>query len=128
MRLLLDTCTFLWMIGQEEKLSAKARKALENADNSLTLHQVSAWEIQIKHQTGKLKLAESPEKTIHAAFQCYDLHYARLSDDAIWHLRKLPDHHKDPFDRILIASALSEGMKLISPDHNMHRYPVPVIW
>ena len=76
MRLLLDTCTFLWMIGQEERLSAKARNALEDGDNILTFHQVSAWEIQMKHQTGKLKLAQSPEITIQEAFKCYDLHYA----------------------------------------------------
>jgi len=128
MRLLLDTCTFLWMIGQDDRLSATAREALEDGNNILTLHQVSAWEIQIKHQTGKLKLAEPTENIIQEAISSYDLRYERLSDQAIWHLSKLPEYHKDPFDRMLITTALLDGMKLVTPDHHIHQYPVPIIW
>lgn len=128
MRLLLDTCTFLWMVGQEDRLSEVAREALEDGDNSLALHQVSAWEIQIKCLSGKLKLSEPAEEIIREALSSHDLRYQRLDDEAIWHLNKLPEHHKDPFDRVLIASALVGGMKLVTPDPQINRYPVPVIW
>ena len=128
MKLLLDTCTFLWMIAQEERLSPPAREALEDGGNTLVLSQISAWEIQIKHQTGKLKLSERPEILIRDGLKLHEVDYETLADEAIWHLAKLPEHHKDPFDRMLIASALTRGMKVVTPDHKIHAYPVPVIW
>jgi len=128
MKLLLDTCTFLWMIGESESLSPRAQEALENGNNILVLSQASSWEIQIKVQTGKLKLSESPEAIIREGLKLHDVSYAALDDAAIWHLGKLPDLHRDPFDRILIASALCGGMKMVTPDREIHRYPVPVIW
>lgn len=128
MTLLLDTCCFLWMISDESRLSAPAREALEDGGNTVVLHQISRWEIQIKYQSGKLRLAETPDLIIAEALHLHDINYQTLRDDAIQHLAKLPDHHKDPFDRILIASALVDGMRMVTPDHNIHRYPVPVIW
>lgn len=128
MRLLLDTCTFLWMIGDADRLSEPAREALQDGENLIFLHQISAWEIQIKHHTGKLKLSGTPETITRDGLRLHDINYERLSDSAIHHLNKLPDHHRDPFDRILIASALVEGMKMVTPDQHIHRYPVPAIW
>ena len=128
MKLLLDTCTFLWMIDSTEHLSSKAREALEDPSNSLAFHQVSAWEIQIKYQSGKLKLATEPEVLIQEATSKLNLDYKPLQNDDIWLLQKLPSYHKDPFDRILIAHALSEGMKLVTPDPHIHKSPVPVFW
>lgn len=128
MKLLLDTCTFLWMIAHEEKLSPPAREALEDGGNTLVLNQVSAWEIQIKYQTGKLKLKDCPEILIRDGLKLHGVDYEPLADEAIWHLGKLPEHHKDPFDRMLVASALTCGMKVVTPDHKIHAYPVPIIW
>ena len=128
MRLLLDTCSFLWMISQEEQLSPRAREVLQDGDNVLTLHQASVWEIQIKYQSGKLHLSEPPADIIKEALRLHAIDYQTLSDDAIHHLSKLPDLHRDPFDRILIASALVSGMQMVTPDRHIQDYPVPVIW
>ena len=128
MKLLLDTCSFLWLIDQTENLSESAKTALEDCSNELILHQMSSWEIQIKYQTGKLKLRYPPKEWICKGLELHGIEYARLSDTEIWHLNKLPWLHRDPFDRLLISSALCEGMRLVTPDPEIHKYPVPVLW
>ncbi len=128
MKLLLDTCTFLWVAGKPTMLSSCAREAIEDGNNELVLSQASAWEIQIKHQSGKLSLAGAPQSIVELGLRLHDITYQTIEDDFIWHLGKLPDHHRDPFDRLLIASALCGGMKMVTPDPQIHRYPVPVIW
>lgn len=128
MKLLLDTCTFLWLIGATRNLSPCARDLLEDSRNTLILHQASAWEIQIKYQKGKLELSEKPQFIVSEGLRLHQITYAKLNDDAIWHLSKLPDHHRDPFDRILIAAALCAGMKIVTPDPKISDYPVPAIW
>lgn len=128
MNLLLDTCTFLWMAGDVERLSIPARKALEDARNHLILHQASLWEIQIKYQIGKLWLDDRPRSLVEVALREHDVHFHPMQNDDIWHLGKLPSHHRDPFDRILIAHALREGMTLVTPDPNIHKYPVVCLW
>lgn len=128
MKLLLDTCTFLWMIDSVENLSPVAREKLEDRGNEIVLHQASAWEIQLKHQTGKLHLKKDPAEMIREGLQKHEVAYQTLRDAEIWHLAKLPDHHRDPFDRILISAALCHGMKLVTPDSRIQSYPVPVIW
>jgi len=128
MNLLLDTCTFLWMIGREEQLSPSAREALEDGSNTLFLSQVSAWEIQIKYQRGNLSLTDTPDKIVGAGLRLHGIYYETLANEAIWHLQKLPEIHKDPFDRLLISHALTRGYKLVTPDPEIAKYPVPVIW
>ncbi|HKK18601.1 MAG TPA: type II toxin-antitoxin system VapC family toxin [Opitutales bacterium] len=128
MKLLLDTCTFLWAAGKPGELSPSAREAIEDGNNELVLSQASAWEIQIKQQSGKLRLLGSPRAIVEEGLRLHGIAYQMIEDDFIWHLDKLPDHHRDPFDRLLIASALCGGMKIVSPDRQIHRYPVPVIW
>ena len=128
MKILLDTCTFLWMLDEVGHLSTTARKALEDGGNELAFHQASSWEIQIKYQLGKLPLAQSPESTIQWGLKTYQIEYHGLRDESIWHLQKLPDLHRDPFDRILIAHALCTGQKLATPDPRIHKYPVATLW
>ncbi len=128
MNVLLDTCTFLWMLDDVEQLSITAREALEDQANNLVFHQASSWEIQIKHQLGKLPLSRSPRETIQGGLRAYGIEYQLFTDDAIWHLQKLPDLHRDPFDLMLIAHALTEGLKFASPDPMIHQYPVPILW
>lgn len=128
MKLLLDTCTFLWMIAEVDKLSPTSREVLENGKNEVVMSQVSSWEIQIKYQTGKLHLTETPEVIVREGLNLHGIRYERIDDAAIWHLGKLPEYHKDPFDRLLIAHGLVCGMKILTPDTRIHRYPVPVLW
>ncbi len=116
------------MIDRTENLSEGAREALEDGGNTLWMHQASTWEIQIKHQTGKLQLAANPRTVIEEGVKRHGIHYNRISNPDIWHLEKLPNHHRDPFDRILVSHALLEGMKLVTPDPEIEKYPVAVLW
>jgi len=127
MKILLDTCTFLWMLDEIGHLSPTAKSALEDGGNELVFHEASSWEIQIKYQLGKLPLARSPEATIQSGLDVYGIHYHQLNDESIWHLQKLPELHWDPFDRILISHALCTGHKLATPDPQIHKYPVSIL-
>jgi len=128
MNILLDTCTFLWMVDDVSKLGPEARVELEDASNRVILHQASCWEIQIKYSLGKLPLARPPREIIRDGIQMHGIEYHNLQDEAIWHLEKLPPLHGDPFDRILVAHALCEGLKLATPDPIIANYPVPIVW
>ncbi len=128
MKLLLDTCSFLWMISEPDRLGGGARTALEDGENEVVLHQVSSLEIQLKFQIGKLKLANPPEELVTEGVRRHALHYQTLSDSEIWFLQKLPFHHRDPFDRLLIASALHFGLQIVTPDPLIDKYSVRTIW
>ena len=128
MTCLLDTCVFLWLSDQTEHLSAGARAILEDPANSLVVSQISSLEIQIKYNRGKLPLGLPPERFIRAAIEHHGLHYLTLADEHIWTMAKLPLLHGDPFDRILIAQAICDGLPLITPDPMIHAYPIRTIW
>jgi PIN domain nuclease of toxin-antitoxin system len=126
--ILLDTCAFLWLIDDVTMLGGEIRPLLEDASNRLILHQASSWEIQIKYNLGKLPLARPPREIVRDGLAAHGIEYQRLLDEDIWHLQKLPAIHGDPFDRILISHALCHGLKLATPDPEIAKYPVPVIW
>jgi PIN domain nuclease of toxin-antitoxin system len=126
--ILLDTCTFLWMIDDVSMLGPAIRPALEDASNRVILHQASCWEIQIKHDLGKLPLARPPREILRDGIAAHAIDYQTLQDEDIWHLGKVPSLHGDPFDRILISHALCQGLKLATPDPEIARYPVPILW
>ena len=128
MTCLLDTCTFLWLTDRTEFLSTTARTLLEDAANTLVLSQISSLEIQIKFKRGKLALSVSPDVFIRHAVERHGLHYLRLADDHIWGKGKLPLLHHDPFDRLLVAQAIHEGMLIVTPDPLIHAYPARVVW
>lgn len=128
MNLLLDTCAFLWLADRTDVLSDRARAACADAGNTLRLHQVSSWEIQIKFDLGKLSLKLPPGEFVPLALSRHGVDYAPLDDDTIWFLRRLPAIHRDPFDRLLIAYAIRNGLTLVTPDPLIHQYPVPVCW
>ncbi|MEX1118460.1 MAG: type II toxin-antitoxin system VapC family toxin [Terrimicrobiaceae bacterium] len=128
MNILLDTCTFLWMIDEVDQLSPAVREAFEDGRNRLILHQASSWEIQIKYHSGKLPLAKPPREIIRNGLVAHGIEYQTFGDAEIWHLQKLPGLHRDPFDRILISYALCEGLKFASPDPEIQKYPVAILW
>ena len=128
MTCLLDTCTFLWLTDRAEHLSATARSVLEDPTNTLVLSQVSSFEIQIKSNRGKLPLAIPPQDFIPQAIEKFRLTYLRIEDDHLWAKGKLPLLHSDPFDRLLIAQAIHEGLMIITPDPHIHSYPIRVLW
>jgi len=128
MRLLLDTHTFLWLDGSPEQLSAAALAACEDATNELYLSVVSAWEIQIKHQINRLQLDVPLEEMIQEQQTANDLKILPVELPHVYILRQLPLHHHDPFDRLLIAQAKAEQMRLVSADRQFAPYLVDVLW
>lgn len=128
MTCLLDTCTFLWLTDHTEQLSDAARSVLEDSANALVLSQVSSFEIQIKYNRGKLPLSIPPQDFIAQAIEKFGLTYLRIEDAHLWAKGKLPPLHRDPFDRLLIAQASHEGMGIVTPDPQIHSYPVRVLW
>jgi PIN domain nuclease of toxin-antitoxin system len=128
MTVLLDTCVFLWLADDASRLSPAAREVLEDATTVLRLHQVTAWEMQIKHTLGKLPLLHPPRIAIPEAVRRLQLDYRTLDDATIYTLEKVPAYHHDPFDRLLVAHAIYEGLPIVTPDPLIQPYPVRVIW
>lgn len=124
---LLDTCTFIWLCADPEKLSATAREAID-ADAGLLLSDVSALEITLKWQAGKLELPDPPAAWIETQAETWGLTTRPLSRAEIYRSAELPDHHRDPFDRLLVATALAAGATILTPDPAVRRYPVSTRW
>ena len=128
MKLLLDTCTFLWLNGDVEHLPARVLQALESTENELFLSVASAWEITIKFSAGSLRLPEEPSKWLPSRRELNGIVSMPVSEEATLHLAKLPVFHKDPFDRILVCQAILEGLAIVTPDPLIGQYPVRVLW
>lgn len=128
MRLLLDTCTFLWVVGGAKELSAGAREAVVDPANEVFLSAVSAWEIAVKNRLGRLPLPQRPEVFVPAQRAAHGIEPLALGEEAALHVAKLPDLHRDRFDRALIAQALVDGLILLTPDDTVRQYPVRTLW
>jgi PIN domain nuclease of toxin-antitoxin system len=127
-RLLLDTHTFLWFVMGDARLSARARALIEDRGNERLLSLASLWEMAIKHRLGKLSLTEPFDTLIPGQL---DLTGVRLLDIRFSHITvvsALPLHHRDPFDRMLIAQAIIEESPLLSADSAFDAYRVTRIW
>ncbi|MBF0491906.1 MAG: type II toxin-antitoxin system VapC family toxin [Deltaproteobacteria bacterium] len=128
MKLLLDTSVLLWIIFEErKKLSAKALEAL-NASEEVLLSVVSIWEISIKYSIGKLKLKENPKKWIPSLIPQLGFQILPVLETHALTILDLPLHHRDPFDRLLIAQSKSENIPLISSDGIFKEYDVECVW
>jgi PIN domain nuclease of toxin-antitoxin system len=127
MKLLLDTCTFLWLAGGEP-LSEVAANAIRDPSNDVLFSAVSSWEIVLKYGSGRLPLPEPPEKLIPTERRLRRIAPLALDEDAAFHLRRLPALHRDPFDRMLICQAIAHGLAIVTPDPLITQYPVRVIW
>lgn len=124
MRLLLDTHTLLWATGDIDRLPSGVRSAVEDRGNEVFVSHLSIWEIRIKMVIGKLALDTDLHRTIRDA----DFGLLPIALDHVDRTWELPLHHRDPFDRMLIAQAQVEGMTLVSADRMMRHYDVPVLW
>jgi PIN domain nuclease of toxin-antitoxin system len=128
MRLLLDTHAFIWADGQPEKLSPGAKAGCEDPANELFLSVASVWEMQIKITLGKLALHKPLRLVIEDWIQRNMIVMLPVHLDHIFHLDTLSSHHKDPFDRLLIAQAVAEGLTIVTHDRAFAQYNIPVIW
>ncbi len=128
MKILLDTCTFLWIITDASELSTRARELFVHPENQVYLSSVSTWEISIKHAMGRLPLPEPPERFIPAQRKQHNVESLPLEEEATLHLTRLPEMHKDPFDRMLVCQAIVHGLAILTPDELILQYPVRWIW
>ena len=126
--LLLDTHAFLWWTLDDAQLSALAREAIASPDNLVYVSAATAWEIAIKASLGRVEAPQDlegfmTEEMRRSSFRplAVDLRHALA-------VRNLPLHHRDPFDRLLVAQALREELTLVSGDPQVTRYPVTVLW
>ena len=128
MKILLDTCSFLWFIADAPELSARARSSILDPVNSVYLSSVSAWEIGRKYARGGLQLPARPETLIPQIRADSGIVSLPLTEDDAILAEKLPPIHKDPFDRMIIAQALVQGMVIATPDPAFATYPVRLLW
>ena len=126
-RYLLDTHTAIWFFNGDNALSETAKKIILDTSNIKYLNIASAWEIAIKLSIGKLDIAGNTADFIHDA-ETNGFIILPIKTDHLTALESLPLLHRDPFDRLLIATAISEQMTLISADKNIAQYDVPLIW
>jgi len=127
MKLLLDTHIFIWWADQPEKLSTAALSALEDEANELLLSVASVWEMQIKIQLGKLKLSLPLKELIKSQQETNELTLLPVALTHVLALDALPLHHKDPFDRLLIAQSTEEDLTLVSADSQFSAYPAKLL-
>jgi PIN domain nuclease of toxin-antitoxin system len=127
MKALLDTHTFLWAIADEGKLSRRA-KQIYTGPHDLWLSVASIWEIVIKVQAGKLPLPQPAGPYLVKKLAQNQIELLPVSLDHVLGVETLPMHHRDPFDRLLIAQSIEEGWPIITTDPWFARYPVEVIW
>lgn len=128
MKLLLDTCSFLWFIRDDASVSSRARAIIRDSGNEVYLSAASAWEIAIKHALGRLPLPSPPRVFVPTQRENHQIDRLDIGEDAALQIAALPAHHKDPFDRILVAQAIMEGLTVVTPDPLIAQYPVRCEW
>lgn len=128
MKLLLDTHTFIWWDSDPAKLSATALALVSDPDNLLVLSVASLWEMQIKRQLGKLDLRMPLAEILPHQQETNGMTVLSVTQAHVMALEDLPLHHRDPFDRLLVAQAIVEGATLVSADPILKSYSVDVQW
>ena len=128
MRALVDTHTFLWDILADPRSSRKAKEMLSSDSDELVFSLVSLWEIAIKIKTGKQNSIGSSVAYIRDEMEAYGMELLPIRYDHILQLESLPHHHGDPFDRLLIAQALTESLPVLTGDKIFRTYGVKVLW
>ena len=128
MKYLLDTHTFLWWTTDSDRLSQTAREIIGDGNSELYWSPSSSWEIAIKYHLGRLPLPEPPESLIPTELAKNRVDSIPIVNAHAFRAGQLPMHHRDPFDRLLIAQAQLESMDIISNDRQMDLYDIGIIW
>jgi PIN domain nuclease of toxin-antitoxin system len=126
-KILLDTQCWLWLQSTPERLSERVRDRLADEENALFLSAASAWEIAIKYALGKLSLPRVPAQYVPSRMQRSGTASLPLTHEHALRVATLPPHHRDPFDRLLVAQAQLEGMALLTADPQLSRYDVKLL-
>ena len=127
MTLLLDTHVWLWMLAAPERLG-EARAVLEDGERTLLLSAASSWEIAIKHQLGRLELPQPPERFVPDRLRLTGVTPIAIEHVHVLEAGRLPAHHRDPFDRVLVAQARHLGVPIVTADPVIRSYDVTVHW
>jgi PIN domain nuclease of toxin-antitoxin system len=127
MRVLLDTQCWLWMTSTPERFSVAARTIVERREHELYLSAASAWEIAIKHSIGKLQLPEPPAAYVPARIDATGVRALSIEHAHALRVSTLPPHHRDPFDRLLIAQAQLEALTILTSDPMFDAYDVATL-
>jgi PIN domain nuclease of toxin-antitoxin system len=127
LKLLLDTHVVLWAASEPARLGAEARGALEDGANEVFASVVTAWEIAIKQSLGKLELPAPAEQWVPEVLTRTGFEVAEVDLSAALRVRALPWHHRDPFDRLLIAQAIEGGFTIVTCDDAFAKYDAPVL-
>jgi PIN domain nuclease of toxin-antitoxin system len=128
MKYLLDTHTFLWWNLDDPQLSSVVREIIADGHNEIFLSAASAWEIAIKSARGRLILPEDPAHYVASRMNLHNFQAMPVQIHHATQVYKLPWHHTDPFDRLLIAQSQIESLPLLSADEEIRKYEVQVIW
>lgn len=127
MRYLLDTHAFLWIAQDDPRLDANVRAIFADVSNEIFLSAASVWEMAIKASLGKLTLTAPLARLVAGGVE-RGIRLLAISCDHAYLLEHLPFHHRDPFDRLLVAQASHEGMQLVSRDPRLDAYPATRVW
>lgn len=128
MRLLLDTHAFLWWIGADERLSSRAAALIADGSNEVLISAASAWEIVVKSRLGRVEVPAPVDRFLTAQLEANAFVPLPIQMRHALGLDALPDVHRDPFDRILVAQAIAEDLVLVSRDRTLRSYPVTIEW
>jgi PIN domain nuclease of toxin-antitoxin system len=125
---LLDTCTFLWAVSAPGQLSARARDLITAPTAAVYVSSVTAWEIAVKHNLGRLILGSAPDRFVPAQREAHGFEALPLDEASALHVNRLPGLHRDPFDRMLVCQAIVHGLAILTPDPLVEQYPARVLW
>jgi PIN domain nuclease of toxin-antitoxin system len=128
MKVLLDTCAFIWLVTDNPKLSELAKEIFLDEDNEILLSAVTGFEIAVKYSLGKLHLTEPPREFVIHRMNANALTELPVSMAHALALQNMPLHHKDPFDRLLVAQAMVNQIPLLSADQQLSAYDIERIW
>lgn len=128
MKLLLDTQVFLWMVAGSDRLPADVRARICHGGTQVWLSAASVWELAIRQGLGRIALPAPAAEFAAAQQRLHDIAPLPIDEAAAAHLSKLPDVHRDPFDRMLVCQAIEHELTLVSADPVLRRYPIKTLW
>lgn len=128
MNVLLDTCALLWLAAEPERLSPSACAVLDDASNRLFVSDVTVWEIVMKYHSGKLPMPEAPRTWLPKQMEFFGLQRQPIDLESLFRSGELSVIHRDPFDRLLCAQAVTHGFTVLTPDAPFGRLGATTLW
>ena len=128
MKYLLDTHALLWITTDDPKLSKKAKNIYLDAENEILLSIASIWELAIKSSIGKITFQKDLDDFVDVHIKGNNIEILKIELPHVLRIEKLPFHHRDPFDRLIIAQAIEDNLKILGADNTFDKYKVKRIW